>query len=282
MNISASRLAEVAAPNFCPRCFWVKLKMGWEVPFELEMPSVFRAIHEQITNIVHAHYVQTGRLPRWFPNVGTVKGLEGTLHWSKFSFTHPKFEITLRGQADDIFRMEIGYHIADYKTARYTETQQQLLPQFEAQLNAYAYISEHGRFFSPVTGLSLIYLDPDPSCDLNQRLASDLLIEPLLGFNVKAVVVQLKPDSFTENLLERVAEIASFDSAPTPMPSCGNCRLIKELGELTSLSLVDLLVLERELTQLPDFSNGWTPLEVQLVRQKVASLLSNLKQKMGL
>lgn len=37
--------------------------------------------------------------------------------------------------------------------------------------------------------------------------------------------------------------------------------------ELTSLSAMDLLNLEAELQRLPDYSNGWNPLEVQLVLQ---------------
>jgi ATP-dependent exoDNAse (exonuclease V) beta subunit len=42
---------------------------------------------------------------------------------------------------DDVFELEDStYHIVDYKTARLTETQDELFPKYEVQINAYAYI----------------------------------------------------------------------------------------------------------------------------------------------
>jgi len=136
MYISASRLAEVAMPDFCPRCLWIKLSMGWKLPFERPMPSIFSSIDSYVKNVVHRHYEEKRELPRWFPYLGEVIRLERAPTWQDFHFTHRQLGITLRGQADEILQLDgRKYHIVDYKTARHTVTQDELFPLFDAQLN---------------------------------------------------------------------------------------------------------------------------------------------------
>jgi hypothetical protein len=66
----------------------------------------------------------------------------------------------LRGSPDIIFNKEDrSYIIADFKTSKYTENQDKLLPVYEAQLNAYVLIGEQ-RNISPVSNLVLIYTEP--------------------------------------------------------------------------------------------------------------------------
>jgi len=65
------------------------------------------------------------------------------LQWSRFFREDPETRVRLQGVPDDILRMADGAtHIVDYKTARLTETQDELMPVYEVQLNGYAYIAE--------------------------------------------------------------------------------------------------------------------------------------------
>jgi hypothetical protein len=235
MIISVSRLAEVAMPDFCPRCFWVKLKMGWELPFQRPVPGILGDIDRHVKNVVRTHYEEKGVLPRWFPYLGEVTKLEKAPKWRDFYFVHPQLGITLRGEMDEILQLNsCGYHILDYKTARYTAAQARFLPVFEAQLNAYRYIAERGNFFSPIIGLNLVYLEPDVDCHLNRgqiELSSGKLT---MGFMPQVKNIEIKPDSFIEELLKKCAEIASLPEPPKPVPQCNNCRLFQNLFERVS------------------------------------------------
>jgi CRISPR/Cas system-associated exonuclease Cas4 (RecB family) len=233
MNISVSRLAVVARPNFCPRCFWIKLKMGWELPFVMPMPGVFRDIDRHVKNVVRTHYEQKGVLPQWFPYLGEVTKLEKDPKWRDFHFTHSQLGITFRGEMDEILQLDgYGYHIVDYKTARYTAAQGELFPMFEAQLNAYAYIAECGGFFLPVIGLSLVYLEPDTDFQLTPGLIERSSDRLMLGFAPQVKTIVIKPASFIEGLLQKAADIAGLPEPPKPISRCQNCQLVERLAEI--------------------------------------------------
>ncbi len=66
----------------------------------------------------------------------------------------------MTGIPDEMFlRTDESYFIADYKTARFTSHQDELIPMYEVQLNGYAYIAENIDY-RPVTGLGLTYYEP--------------------------------------------------------------------------------------------------------------------------
>jgi len=282
MNISVSRLAEVAMPNFCPRCFWIKSRMGWELPFARPMPGIFRDIDRYVKSIVRTHYKERGVLPEWFPYLGNVIRLEKVPRWQDFYFAHPQLKITLRGEMDELFQLDGSeYHIVDYKTARYTAAQGGLFPMFEAQLNAYAYIAEHRNFFSPVTGLSLVCLEPDTDFSLNRGLMQRSLDKLILGFTPQVKSVEIKPDSFIEGPLHKATEISNLSEPPKPTPTCQNCRLVRSLFEAVSFSNLDLLTLEFEVKRAADSGTALNPMEVQLVLRNIQGFLSSVKARMG-
>jgi hypothetical protein len=242
MIISVSRLAEVAMPDFCPRCFWIKLKMGWKLPFQRPMPGILGDIDRHVKNVVRTHYEEKGMLPQWFPYLGRVTKLEEAPGWRDFCFSHPRLGITIRGEMDEILQLNgCGYHILDYKTARYTAAQDKFLPVFEAQLNAYAYIAERGGFFSPITGLNLVYLEPDTDSQFNRGLMQQSSGKLILGFIPQVKSVEIKPDSFTEDLLQKCADIASLLEPPKPVSQCQNCRLLQNLSKMVSVQKPELI-----------------------------------------
>ena len=43
LRISAKSLGELALPDFCPRCFWLKTKARGKLPFQI-FPGIFSSI----------------------------------------------------------------------------------------------------------------------------------------------------------------------------------------------------------------------------------------------
>jgi len=128
-----------------------------------------------------------------------------------------------RPRSDKVFRMADGsYHIVDYKTVRITNRQDELFPQYEAQLNAYAFIAER-LGYSPVTRLWLLYLEPRPG-----QAGSTGSRELTLSF-----APQLKPVALNEGLirrlLERAQELLSLERPPMGRDGCDHCQRLERL-----------------------------------------------------
>jgi len=86
-----------------------------------------------------------------------------------------------------------NYHIVDYKTAKFTERQDELLPLYEVQLNCYAYLAEEYGY-KPVTNLSLTYCQPNKDIDNDEDFK--------LGFEVYSMEVNLNIDIVPELLMK--------------------------------------------------------------------------------
>lgn len=233
LTISAGTLGDFAMPNFCPRCFWIKLRC--KVPFQIPMPGIFNSIDSYMKNVVREYYDKEGKLPEWFPYLGDVVKLERIPSYSQFGVTDPQTGITLRGTLDHVFQLQgVTYHIVDYKTARLTAAQDELFPKYEVQLNAYAYIGNR-TFFSPVSGLSLIYLDPDTDLYSNPDLLNRSHDHLMLGFTPKVKNVDIKPDNFIEELLQRVNEINEKEVPPEHTYAGQDCQLLENLIQIATL-----------------------------------------------
>lgn len=99
--ISAGNLGTLALRRFCPRCFWLELKLT-DVPFRQPLPGIFSSIDSYVKNVVRIHFDDTGSLPSWYPEVGRVKGYEASMHWSKFQVTHEQTGVTHGFQANNV------------------------------------------------------------------------------------------------------------------------------------------------------------------------------------
>lgn len=160
IRISAKVLGQVAMPEFCPQCFWIKLhskRLPWQI-----FPGIFSSIDAYTKKAMHHIIYGPAELyPYWLIDLGEIKNCGKIPHWSKFHVDIPEYGVTLSGAMDDIYEMADGsFIIPDYKTAKYTATQDKLLPMYRVQLNAYATISEKGGFFKPISKLVLVYFEP--------------------------------------------------------------------------------------------------------------------------
>jgi hypothetical protein len=138
--------------------------MKGKLPFVGPFPGIFSSIDTYSKGIIHDYFDSQGRLPSWYPKVGDIAGYvpSGDLHWRRFHVTSARTNTKLWGSPDELLKLNDGsFHIVDYKTGKITETQDELLPLYKVQLNAYAYICTKGKTeFAPTSGLSLIYTEP--------------------------------------------------------------------------------------------------------------------------
>lgn len=227
IRISAKNLGELALPKFCPRCFWIKLHCNHKLPFQI-FPGIFSSIDSYTKKITNMHFEQHERVPDWFSGFGSLGKPMKVPHYTKFSVIEPKANILLTGVPDEIlYKTDDSYFIVDYKTAKFTGTQDKLLPMYEVQLNAYAYIGERVGF-KPISGLGLIYYEPQTGISV-EEVDSFILDDGFsMNFSGKLLPIELKPDNIPV-LLKRVREIYELPETPNGVEGCKDCGLLDTL-----------------------------------------------------
>lgn len=221
-RISAKQLGELALPDCCERCFWLKFRTRHRLPYQI-FPGVFASIDSFVKNAVHGHFDAHGRPPTWLAALGDIVGYIEPPHWRQFQAAIPEHDTLITGVADALFiRRDTRLVIADYKTARITGVQDALLPMYTAQLNAYAEIAERSDLGS-VAELALIYLEPMLEGDDVER--ADGLRLPL---NAHVVRIEHRPAMLSQ-VLERARRIAELDAAPAAQPGCRECPRVNAL-----------------------------------------------------
>lgn len=233
MMISVKNLAEVALPDFCERCFWVKLKSGFRLPYQI-FPGIFNSIDAYTKKIVQGYFDKEQELPRWLCDVGEVVGYIQPPHYSKFSYHDAATDITVRGTPDAIYVCADATHvIGDFKTSRYTSTAESLFPLYVAQLNGYALIGEHQGLLP--SKLALIYMEPLT----DEAAAAQEMYENIDGFALRfaarLVDVPLHT-SIIHPLLATTRKLYERSFPPERRADCKNCTLVSELGLLALMT----------------------------------------------
>lgn len=233
IRISGKDLGAVALANFCPRCFWIKLRCRGRIPFQI-FPGIFSSIDSYTKRVVHGWFDEFKGPPPWLPGMDGVVGYKEPPTYHKFNVVVPEFNILLTGSPDGLFvRADRSHMIVDYKTAKFTGNQDELHPMYEAQLNAYAFIGER-KGLSPVTALALIYMEPvtdDRMAKHRENRRSDGFA---LAFQAKVLPVTLDLE-ILRPLFRTTRETWDRSEPPPKTPACGDCskleELIEQLGE---------------------------------------------------
>ncbi len=228
-TISATELGFYASSRFCPHCAWVRMHVK-SLPFQ-SFPGIFSTIDRYNKLIVQGHFDRESALPVWLSGLGEVESYIKPPHWSTFKILDEASGVTLRGEADGIFKMRDGSHtIVDYKTSKFSPAQRAMLRSYETQLNAYAYIGER-LGLSPVGRVALVYMEPSTGEDT----ALDPTLVNASGFSMEfaatVVDVDLKPERLVPPLLRKVKAIAEMDSPPDGSPGCKDCDALEGLIE---------------------------------------------------
>ena len=127
-------------------------------------------------------------------------------------------------------RQDGSHLIVDYKTARFTEHQDELFPMYEVQLNAYAVIGEQ-RGVAPVSGLALIYTEPATDDERARKDSNQTESGFIMEFSAHLRFVDLATDK-VPLLLARVRDIYGKEHPPDSTDGCKNCALLQALVKL--------------------------------------------------
>lgn len=230
IRISAKNLGALALPEMCPRCFWIKLQMQNRLPYQI-FPGIFSSIDSYTKNIVHSFFDNNKKAPLWMKQLGKFKGYLPPPHYSKYFIVDEAMDIMLTGSPDAILVRKDGSHvIVDYKTAKFTETQDALYPMYAVQLNGYARIgNEWG--LAPITGLALLYAEPLTD-EITAALAENHMDD---GFSMKFVtkIVEVPVNlKLITPLLAKTRELYELNSAPPGREGCKDCEKLSEILDL--------------------------------------------------
>ena len=214
--ISAKDLGHLAMPEFCPHCFWLERHID-------KPPGIFPGIFSTLDSITkrsaHRSFNENNCPPAWL-NLPEAKSVVEEDTFFKMPVEH---NWVLVGKPDDIFKMaDNSYHIIDYKTAKFTGRQDELLPMYEVQLNAYALMAEvYG--FAPVKKLSLLYFQPQEDLDDDENFK--------LSFTTHYLPVDFQPQRVMD-LLKQARLILSEPSPPEANENCrGICNWLEKYRE---------------------------------------------------
>ena len=226
-TISATELGTYARPRFCPRCAWVRLHVK-KLPYQ-SFPGIFSSIDRYNKLIVHNHFDREGHAPTWLAELGETGGYVEPPHWTKFKTLDEETGITLRGEADGIFRLRDGsYVVVDYKTSRYSPAQQGMFKNYEVQLNAYAFIAERQEI-SPVSKLALVYMEPATDKETAEEPG---LVDSqgfMMGFRARVVEVALRQEELLPPLLRKARSIWDMTAPPPAGRECKDCAALDGL-----------------------------------------------------
>jgi len=229
LRISAKDLGQLALSDFCARCFWIQRRAPRGLPYQI-FPGIFSSIDAYTKRVVHGHFDTLGRAPDWLAPLGPITGYREAPHHAKFSVRHTATGILLTGTLDAIFERPDGSLVlADYKTAKYTGHQDALLPMYEIQLNAYAYIAT-ALGWPSISALALIYAEPETETEHAHPDRSARPAGYAMSFAAKVLPVPLD-QSRIEPLLFRVRDLVLTATVPEGRAGCENCA--KLAGILT-------------------------------------------------
>lgn len=232
LRISAKTLGELAMPNFCPRCFWIRIRAG-KLPFQI-FPGIFSSIDSYTKGFIHGFCDNHGCFPSWLDSLGELTGYKAPPHYSKFRIIDSVSGVTLWGTPDGVFTKKDNSHvIVDYKTAKYSGAQDSLMPMYEVQLNAYAAIGEGSGLVKPVSDLALIYMEPVTSQEATVDGSNHRDNGFAMGFSANIHKVNLNLEHIPL-LLFKAKEIYESEKPPAGSNNCKDCENLTNLINIVS------------------------------------------------
>lgn len=213
-------------PFTCSRCAWLKLKLNHRLPFQI-FASIFSSIDAYTKRVVHAYFDEHDGPPSWLSDLGPIVGYREPPHFTHFNYIDTEHSILMTGTADGIFvRPDRSHVIVDYKTAKFTATQDKLFPMYEVQLNKYAAIGQQCGI-EPVTDLALIYMEPMTNDHARIReQCRDYGFD--MGFSAHVLRVDLNLDMLGP-LLAQTRELVELPGPPDGRPGCKDCEFADRL-----------------------------------------------------
>jgi hypothetical protein len=226
LRISAKNLGELARPEFCPRCFWLKAHAK-RLPFQI-FPGVFSSIDAYTKRVIHTWMDRNGGAPFGLGELGQITGYIDPPSHHTFRMEVPEHDILFTGVPDGILTFADGsIAIIDYKTAKYTKTQDKLMPMYVVQLNGYAAIAEH-LDYGNVSKLALVYAEPvtDMQTAARPEVHTDNGFTMPFSISIHPVELDL---GMLEPLYRQARVIYDLPRAPDGRAGCEDCQKLARL-----------------------------------------------------
>lgn len=226
IRISGKNLGAMALKDFCPRCFYIKLKLSNKLPWQI-FPGIFSSIDAYTKRCIHALIDQGIQDKSYLAKFGSIKKYHKPPNWRKFQLLYSNLNIILSGEADNIFELVDGSSIInDNKTAKHSKNQDELLPMYEVQLNAYKAIAEGTKQFYPVTGLYLTYFEPHT--DEEHARAFSFSKGFTMDFEPKIVPI-VQDHKMIGEYLEEVRRLYDMPHPPDGRDGCKDCQAMDNI-----------------------------------------------------
>lgn len=226
-QISGKTLGDLAKPGACAYCFWLRAGIKAQFPHAV-FPGIFSTIDSFTKNSVEDYFDREGKAPEFLDPLGQISGYIKPPSHHQFRYSDPVTEIRLTGAADGIYKLVDGtIAIVDYKTAKFTDGQENMFPVYVAQLNAYAVIAAK-LGYPRVSKLALIYMEPisnDPSGMARYCGSTGLMMH--LSPLIHPIELDLE---MVPMLLAKAGRILGAEDRPLLNDQCCECQKLKELS----------------------------------------------------
>lgn len=227
LKISAKNLGYTALADFCPRCYYLRLKMNFKLPWA-SFPGIFSSIDSFTKHCIH-YMIDNGPTPEWMMDgIGNVAKWNPVPHHSKNHYFDPKSNIILTGAPDDLLILADGtLVIPDYKTQRWTDNQDKLYNLYAVQSNVYNILMTQDTKVD--AKLFLVYMEPDTAAAsaCNNIITSGFS----MCFNAKVVPVEVDK-GLVRRSLTLTREIAEMEKPPDSRIGCKDCQMLENVIEL--------------------------------------------------
>lgn len=231
MRISAKNLGLLALPDSCPRCFWMRAKLGWKSPWAI-MPGIFSSIDGFSKRAILAYFEKNGHFPPWIAGRWAEARPLPTPHHSTFRISDPETGVIMTGVPDLILGLPNDrLAILDLKTARFSDHQDSLLPMYQIQLVGYALIAE-SLAMGHVEALGLVYGEPPPNDD---DTGLDALVDDggfSMPFKTTAEPIELDR-SLISPLLRKAKTLLEMKTPPEGQEGCKECKMVEEMARIS-------------------------------------------------
>jgi len=163
-------------------------------------------------------------LPKWMKQIGDIVGYEPVPHWKKSLYEDQKSGITISGVPDDWFiRSDGSKAIIDWKTAKYSQNQDKLMPMYRVQIICYSILIDK------TADLYLVYMEPQTE----KGSAGNNIIDCGFRMEFSATVVPIENDKKkVREALSITREIFELQKPPVSVDGCKECSSLENIIEL--------------------------------------------------
>lgn len=223
-HLSPTKIALVAVPDFCPRCYSILLELHFKKPFDFGTPAVMQHLDKHQKRLAKA-YLKEGVLPKFF---GAFKDAKAVLPIEKLSCFHAESMLQLYGLPDLVFGFDDGTAgILDDKTANVKSEDHPLYHMYRAQLSLYKYMLEHEANPRAVSKLGILYYEFSRLDDDEDMIQSATDDEIWTCFKPKYVDVDVSgANKLVNSLLRTVRSLLDMDELPAGKPGCRDCEVL--------------------------------------------------------